>query len=84
MTSIMKPSDQLEPFPSLGQRTSPSPVDDDAPSKETIVKAADELENGLEVTIMQRLDAMEQRHQRIEDILLQLSQSISGIKASRS
>jgi len=93
LTSIMKASergngqeqDQLEPFPSLGERTSLSPVHDanNSSSKEIIVKAEDELESGgLEVTIMQRLDAMEQRHQRIEDMLLQLSQRIPGIKDS--
>ena len=63
----------------------PSPrYDDDnsSPSKETIIKAEDELENGgLDVTIMQRLHRMEQHQHRIEDILLQLSQGISGSRS---
>jgi hypothetical protein len=77
--------DQMQTFPSRQSR-SPSPIDDDEPpSKGGITRAGDELENGgLDLTIIQRLDAMEHRHQRIEDLLLQLSQSVSGIKVSHS
>lgn len=78
---------QLQTFPSSRERESPSPNHDDeneSLSKGTIIKAGDELGNGLDFSIIQRLDAMEQRHQRIEELLLQLSQSVSGIKTSHS
>jgi len=74
---------QPQTFPSRDHASpSNSPMLDDDVNKsrlkETIIKADDELENGgLDVTIIHRLDGIEQRQQRIEDILLQLSQSIS-------
>ena len=79
---------QLQTFPSR-ESGSPSSIHDDdeneSRSTGTITKAGDELENGgLDLTIIQRLDAMERRHQRIEDLLLQISQSVSGTKASHS
>ena len=76
----------LEPFPFWRDRASISTVHADAngsPSKGTIATAEEELESGgLDTTIIRRLDTMEQRHERIENLLLQLSQSISGIKNS--
>lgn len=77
---------QLEPFPSWKDRASLSTVYGDAngsPSRRTTVTAEEELESGgLDTTIIRRLDTMEQRQERIENMLLQLSQNISGIKTS--
>jgi hypothetical protein len=71
---------QPEPFPSLRHDDA-----DESSSKGLIPKAKDELEKGgLEITILRRLDAMGQRHQRIEDMLSNLSQNISGFKAPHS
>jgi len=84
--SQMQTPERQYQLPSSRERGSPSPNHDDeneSLSKGTIIKAGDELENGLDISIIQRLDAMEQRHQRIEDLLLQLSQSVSG-KGSHS
>jgi len=82
-----EPVSQNQTFPSR-ESESPSPIHDEengSPVKETIPRAGDELENGgLDLTIVQRLDSMEQRHQRIENLLLQLSESVSDIKASHS